>query len=361
MAKNKPATITDVARVANVSLGTVSRVMNNHADVNAEIRARVLDAARTLNYSRLRQRRTPAEHPNGGLAVGNIAMIFFGMEDTLAHLPVVGAAMQGIEHALAAHGRNILLANIPRGDRVPPFLAERRVDGLILKGPNQGLLPAESDSELLANIAGFPHVWLMGRLANARGDHCNFDTDAAGRLVAEHFHAKGHRRIAFLNPKPGQTQFEKLKIAFFASATRLGGEAVLLETERHDALTWPLPAMTLQENVNALVERWAKLPAKSRPTGVFVPSDRTAVQLYSALERRDVRVGRDISVISCNNEQSLLMDLNPVPTTVDVHAEFIGRRTVDQLLWRMQHPRETQSVQVLVEPTLVERDSVVAI
>lgn len=362
MAKNKPATITDVAKAAEVSLGTVSRVLNNYSDVNAEIRTRVLNAARALNYTRLRQRRTPVERgADGGVLVGNIAIIVFGMEDTLAHLPVVGAALQGIEHALAAHGRNIMLANIPAGDRVPPFLTEKRVEGLILKGPNQGVLPPESECELLANIYRWPHVWLMGRLPNARGDHCNFDTDVAGRLIVEHFHRKGHRRIAFLNPKPGQTQFEKVKTAFFSAAAGYGCEATLLESEPQEKFVWPLPATTLQEKVNGLVDRWAKLPVKSRPTGVFVPSDRTAVQLYSALERRDLRVGRDISVISCNNEQSVLMDLNPVPTSIDVHAEFTGRRTVDQLLWRMRHPDDVPAVQVLVEPTLVERGSVVAL
>ncbi len=357
MAKHKPATITDVAKAADVSLGTVSRVLNNYADVNADIRTRVLNAARMLNYSRLRQRRVSLG-ADGSAPVGNIAIIFFGMDDTLAHLPVVGAALQGIEHALAAHGRNIMLASIPRGDRVPPFLAEKRVEGLILKGPNQGVLPPESECELLANVYRCPHVWLMGRLPTARGDHCNFDTDAAGRLVVEHFREKGHRRLAFLNPKPGQTQFERLKSAFLTAAGQLDCDATSLESERSDHFVWPLPATTQQDKVNALVDRWHRLPVKTRPTAIFVPSDRTAVQLYSALARHDLRAGRDVSVISCNNEQSLIMDLNPVPTTIDVHADFIGRRTVDQLLWRMRHRDDPLSVQVLVEPTLVERDSV---
>jgi DNA-binding LacI/PurR family transcriptional regulator len=361
MPKNKPATITDVAKAAAVSLGTVSRVLNNAADVNADIRARVLTAARELNYARLRQRRSAPPAPDGIAPVGNVAMIFFGMEDTLAHLPVVGAALQGIEHALAGHRRNIMFANVPSGDRVPPFLAENRVEGLILKGPNQGLLPSESECDLLAQIYRLPHVWLMGRLPNARGDHCNFDTLAASALVVAHFKAKGHHRIAFMNPKPGQTQFERLKTGFFASAAQHGCEAVLLESDRQDQLAWPLPATTVQDKVNELLERWMKIPARSRPTGVFVPSDRTAVQLYSALERRGLRAGVDLSVISCNNEQSLLMDLNPGVTTIDVHAEFIGRRAVDQLLWRMKHRDVSLAVQVLIEPTLVERASVAAL
>lgn len=361
MSKKAKITITDVAKAANVALGTVSRVLNNHADVNSEIRARVLDVARRLNYTRIRQRKISRDHVNGNGRVGNIAVIFFGMEDTLAQLPVVGAALQGIESALSGHGRNLMLASIPKGDRVPPFLLEKRIEGLILKGPNQGTLPPEMECELLSHIYRWPHVWLMGRLANAQGDHCNFDTDSAGRQAVLHLCAKGHRRLAFFNPKPGQSQFEKLKNAFFNAATRANCEASLLESEPADKLVWPLPATTLQDKVNALVDRWAGLSAKTRPTALFVPSDRTAVQLYSALERRGLRAGTDISVVSCNNERSLLADLHPALTTIDVHAEAIGRHAVDQLLWRIARPADSLPVQVLVEPTLVERDSVVAL
>jgi LacI family transcriptional regulator len=361
MLPNKPkVTITDVAKAANVALGTVSRVLNNHADVNAAIRARVLETARTLNYTRIRQRKISRDRANGAI-VGNIAMIFFGMEDTLAQLPVVGAALQGIESALSANGRNLMLASIPKGDRIPPFLLEKRIEGLILKGPNQGALPSEVECELLSHIYRWPHVWLMGRLGNARGDHCNFDTDIAGRLAAEHLVAKGHRRIAYINPKPGQSQFEKLKSAFFTTVSRLGGEAALFESELVEKLEWPLPATTQQLKVNALIDRWAALPAKKRSSALFVPSDRTAVQVYSALERRGMRVGADVSLVSCNNEQSLLADLHPALTTIDVHAEAIGRRAVDQLLWRLAHPMDSLSVQVLTEPTLVERDSVLSL
>ncbi len=354
-------TITDVAKAADVALGTVSRVLNNHPDVNSEIRVRVLEAARALNYTRIRQKKSNGARVNGDGVVGNIAVIFFGMEDTLAQLPIVGAALQGIEGALSGHGRNLMLASIPKGDRVPPFLMEKRIEGLILKGPNQGLLPSPAECELLAHIYRWPHVWLMGHLANARGDHCNFDTDAAGRLVAEHLNERGHRRVGFFNPKPGQNQFEKLKSSFSNFAARLGCEVTLLEAEPSDRLIWPLPATTVQHKVNALVDQWMASPAKVRPTALFVPSDRTAVQVYSALERRGLRAGVDVSVVSCNNELSLLADLHPALTTIDVHAEYTGRRAVDQLLWRMRHPDEPLSMQLLVEPTLVERDSVVVL
>lgn len=354
------ATIEDVARAAAVALGTVSRVLNHHADVSPGIRDRVLTAARTLNYTRLRQRKEARDRASAPSA-GNVGVLFFGMEDTLAQLPVVSLALQGVESALAPSGRSLMLASVPKGDRLPPFLADGRVEGVILKGPNQGMLPPESECELLAAVYRLPHVWLMGRLPNAKGDHCNFDTELAGRLAVDHVVERGHRRLAFFDPKPGQNQFERLNGACRLAAARHGLAIQALESEASPSLAWPLPAITIQEKVSSLVERWAALPARTRPTALIVPSDRTTVQLYGALERRGLRVGRDVSVVSCNNERSLLEHLDPLPTTIDVHAEAIGRRAVEQLLWRIDHPDDPVAVQLLAEPALVEGGSVAAV
>lgn len=350
------ATITEVARAAGVATGTVSRVFNNHPDVNADIRRRVKEAATKLGYVRLRQRKRRRNQQQADL--GHIGVVFFGMQDTLAQLPVVSAAMHGIEVALSEVGRNLMIGNVPDGDRVPPFLAEHRVEGIIVKGPNQGQLPDTADSELLRRIYSLPHVWLMGRLPNARGDHCNFDTDATGRIVARHLRAKGHRHVGFLNPKPGQSQFEKIKNSFLITGAAAGLRVAVFETAPSEKLSWPLPATTSQDTVDQLVEAWEKVPRKERPTALFVPSDRTAVQLYAALERRSLKVGEDVSVVSCNNEKPLLMDLRPAVTTVDVHPEVIGQRAVDQLFWRIRHPQDDIAFRILVEPTLVEGESV---
>jgi DNA-binding LacI/PurR family transcriptional regulator len=64
--------------------------------------------------------------------------------------------------------------------------------------------------------------------------------------------------------------------------------------------------------------------------------------------------GRDIDVISCNNEMSYLVGLDPRPATIDIGAETIGRRSVEQLLRRIKHPEELRQVQIAVTPMLVE-------
>lgn len=358
--KQPQVTITDVARAAEVAIGTVSRVLNNYPDVNPEIRDKVLDTAQKLGYKRIRQRSksSASRLPQASSSLGDIGVIFFGMDDTLVQLPVVSTALQGIEHRLSAIGRNLLLANIPDANRVPPFLSEGRISGLILKGPNQGYLPSDNHLELLRQAFRLPHIWLMGRLPNAVGDHCNYDNDAAGRIAAEHFAAKGHTKLAFFNPKPGQIQFEKLKQGFLPACQRLGLHALLLESPPPTSRHWPLPAITHSDNVDLLLQEWLAINPVDRPTGIFVPSDRTALQLDAALKQRNMRMGRDVSVISCNNETSIISSLSPKLTTVDVHAEAIGQMAVNQLLWRIQNGPVPQSMQILVEPTLVPGHSV---
>ena len=323
------------------------------------MRSRILEAARRLNYSPLRRKRPSVATSRAAAGTGvRLGLICFGMEDTLVQLPVVSAAMHGIESAVAAEGGSLMFANIPLGDRVPVFLTENQVGGVIVKGPNVGLLPSESDNALLRSIYRFPHVWLLGQLPNAHGDHCNFDQEVAGRLAAEHLRDKGHIHVAFLNPKPGHAQFESVKRAFCAATQGFGHRADVLEPPLGPEQRWPLPAVSSQEKVEVLVRKWAAERPARRATAIAVGADTTAVQMYAAFAKLGVRVGKDVGVISCNDERSLIMGLHPALTTIDVRADSVGRYAVARLLWRVAHPGDEAVARILIEPVLTVRASV---
>ncbi len=354
-----PPTVRDIARLAGVAVGSVSRALNGHPDLNADLRERILSATRELDYKPLRRRRSG---PNGRNARsgegGKIGLICFGMEDTLVQLPVVSSAVHAIEEAASLSGGTLMFANIPRGDRLPAFLSEKLVSGVILKGPNMGLLPPESESELLRAIYRLPHVWLLGQLPNAHGDHCNFDHEIAGRLAVDHLREKGHQHVAFLNPKPGHAQFEPLKSAFMYSAGLAGMKVDVFEPAADQAIKWPLPAISTQAKVDALAREWARARPRQRATAIAVGADSAAVQLYSALGKIGVRPGRDVGIVSCNDEQSLIMSLDPGLTTINVGAEMVGRNAVARLAWRLAHGNADRPARILVEPKLTVRDSV---
>lgn len=358
----KKVTISDVAEAANVAVGTVSRVLNNHTDVNTDARQRVLEAASRLKYKRIRQRKSN----NGGRSgevrkTDNFGVIFFGMDDSLVHLPLISETLQGVEMATAAENRNLMLANIPKVDRIPIFLKNNQVEGLILKSPQFGDMPSPSENKLIKNILRFPLVWILGKPENAPGDVCSFDHEAAARLAAKHLYDKGHRRVAFLNPKDGQTSWERLKRNFRSACRGYGMELTIYRKGPSQKSPWPMPAINRPEEVSPLVEEWMETPKSKRPTAIFAPADSVAVQVYSVIESKGLEIGKDVSLISCNNEKPLVRGLKPSLTTLDVQSGKIGRRAVAQLLWRIEHPAEDDSVKMLIEPVLVEGNSVAAI
>jgi DNA-binding LacI/PurR family transcriptional regulator len=364
MAKpSTPPTIVDVARLADVAIGTVSRVINTPDAVRPDIRERVLEAITKTNYRRLRQRRQPANHDaiRRRRRRGNFGIVLIGMDESLAHLPVITEALHGVELATAAEGVNLMLANVPHADRVPAFLAKNQVDGVILKSPLLGDFRACASAALVSAISRFPHVWLIGRPDNAAGDVCAVDSDVGARLAVEYLHAKGHRRLGYLHPRPGQARSESLKLSFSVYAQRHGLSVQPFEGVLTDPVRWPLPAITEPTSLMPLLDRWAALPAGTRPTAMLVPADSIAVQLYAALRQRGIKVGRDLSVLSFNHEKPLVLGLNPPLTTIDIRAETIGRRAVERLIWRIDHPEDVVPTKIVVEPVLVEGGSVAAV
>jgi len=361
---NDKPTVLDVASAASVSVGTVSRVLNTPDSVGAEIRQRVLDAVTSIGYKPLRKRRKGGlvgDGQGGYRRRGNFGVLLMGMDESLAQLPVITGALHGVELAMAAEGMNLMLANVPHADRVPVFLAKNQVDGLILKSPLFGDLRLCASAALVDAIQRVPHVWLLGKPESAEGDVCSTDIDVGARLGVEYLHARGHRNVAYLHPRQGQTRSEGLKRALSAHAQRMKIALQFIEKLQIEPVKWPLSAISQPAEVLPLVERWKEQPEAERPTAIIVGADSIAVQLYGALRELGLRAGRDVSVLSFNHEKSLVMGLNPALTTIDIRAEVIGRRAVNQLFSRIRNKVDSIPTKILVEPCLVEGASVAVI
>jgi DNA-binding LacI/PurR family transcriptional regulator len=103
-----------------------------------------------------------------------------------------------------------------------------------------------------------------------------------------------------------------------------------------------------------LVEQW--MAQSPRATGIFVPVDRVTLFVYRHLERRGIVPGRDVDVVSCDNEKELLSLMHPAPPpSIDLNREMIARLAVERLLWRMKNGVSSPSVVTTVSPTLVAR------
>ena len=284
--------------------------------------------------------------------------MLLGMDDSLSHLPVITEALHGVELGVTSINVNLMLSNIPGADRIPAFLDRNQVDGLVIKSPLLGNLRNCASADLVDRIEKMPHVWLLGRPEGAKGDMVGCDNKFVGRLEAEYPHQKGHRRVAFLHPRAGQTRSEGLKSSFVANADRLGMTVQMLEKILEGEVRWPLSAITQPTDVEPLVAAWLAQPKAKRPTAILTTADSIAVQIYAVLNQKGLKVAQDLSILSFNHEKPLVMGLSPALTTIDVRAEAIGRRAVDQIRWRLDHPTDDIPTRILIEPRLVEGASV---
>lgn len=284
-----------------------------------------------------------------------VLLLTLGMDRSLETLPVVASAIGGVERAVGRANANLLVANLPTADRVPEMLRRRRIDGVILKGALQGDLIANANPELIEVLKKLPTVWVLGRPRGAWGDVVQVNDTTIGQIAAEHLIANGHRHLGFVCPKPSHAMLMRRQAGFTFFAQHAGARvsAFLGDSRRW---SFPLQATNEVEMVQDLVDRL--LGISDRPTAIFAPDDSVGAMTARALSARGLLIGRDMSLMSCNNERPLLVGIYPALTTLDIHAERIGGLAVAHLAFRLSHA-DAPPVEIGVEPTLVPGDSVV--
>jgi len=351
---DKTVTMRQVAEAADVSISTVSRALSGDAAVHSESAQRIRRLAASMNYQPTRQR--PRSRPATSLQGQRIGIVSMGLDRTLVSLPVIAAAINGAEQALSEAGAETRLVHCPQLDAMPPSIAGHNLDGTLMIGAMHGNLIAERGAPIIEKLAARPMIWLMGRPAGCPGHAVGANDYLVGAQAADYLHQRGHRRLAFINPKPSHLLFRRREDAFIAQARRLGA-AVQSFVDEPEA-GWPLPIQPPQstECVQALVDRL--LETSPRPTAIFAAADSVAALIYGALARRNITIGKQISVISGNNDRPLIAGLHPSLTTLDIHAHHIGRTAVEQLTLGMPPGNPPSHHETLLDPTLVEGDSV---
>ena len=368
------ATILDVARRAKVSTGTVSRVLRRHPSVSSENLDRVLKAVESLNYAYEPRKRRDTSTEGNPLEGRNILMLLLGGERSIATLPVMASTIQGVQRAADAVQADLTVADVPSADHVPNVMQRKSFAGVILKGAFGDLANA-THPDLLARLRSMPAVWVLGR-AGEWGDVVQTNDMLVGAMAADYLIARGHRRLAFVDPRPvhaipghpkvGESHAE-LSVRYSSSRRRQSSFGYFAQQAGADVKsylgepgTWPFPSPVVDriEMVKGVVDKL--LSERTPPTAIFTAIDSIGATVARALAARGLQAGRDISLMSCNNEQPLLMGIHPSLTTIDIHAEEIGRRAIDQLAWRLTHDRDPVC-EISIEPHLVEGESVISL
>ncbi len=334
----RSVTLRDVAKRAGVHPATASRALNEETRarglVNSDTVARVMQAARELNYSPdpvARSLKTRRSHTVGVLIPDLTNPLF---------PPII----RGIEDRLAQSGYVALLGNTDndpdREKLVLSGMRTRRVDGLVLATARRRYSVL---SEL--NMGDLPIV-LVNRVVEDRALPSVATDDAAGIAMAvTHLVSLGHTRIAHVaGPQELSTGAGRLSgfiMAMEAAGLEVGSESI-----------------TYAENfsVAAGTKCCRELVAhKLHPTAIVAGNDMLAIGCYQALEESGLKCPTDVSVVGFN-DISFSSRLSPPLTSVRFPHYQVGIEVAQLILERIQAPTAPTKV-LFLPPELVVRGS----
>ncbi len=335
----KNASIKEVAKLAGVSIATVSRCANNPERVSEETRLRVQAAIAETGYvphglaRNLRRGRT------------NIVMVVIPS----IGVPFFGGVMQGIQSAARAEGLSVIIEetqfNTIHTDKIGAMLVSRQVDGLILLAT-----VSPFGTEILSNRSKHRIPIVVGcetvsaDLASLPSVH--IDNITAAKEATLYLASQGHRRIALISGEQGS-----LLTSDRESGYRLAMREAHLPIEDGWLLHGNLTFTGAMRATRMLIEH------PERPTAIFCLNDDMALACVHEIKRSGLRVPGDISVMGFDdNPYSELAD--PPLTTVRQPAAEIGERTLYRLVREIEGRKSHGDGPEYVPHALVVRQSV---
>ena len=300
--------IRDLARHLDISIGTISRALNDKADVNPETRKRVREAAAKLGYSPNQSGRSLRRGKTDLVGV----IIPVGSENTLINT-VFLSVLDGLRRKLSEGGLD--LAIFLQGQEADIFgslrrLTERRlVDGVIITNT----LRIDPRVDYLLERRR-PFVAFGRSLSGGGYSWVDPDFAAAVEGAVDFLAGKGHKRIGLILP-PGDTNYLHLIAESYRGA--LLKRALVVD-----------PAY-LQRRSAAEGDGYNAgefmLAMKHPPTAILVSEAVHVVGLYRKLEEVRLKPGRDISVVGLMSEERVQM-LSPALTSFTTDWTAVGTR-----------------------------------
>ncbi|HEU0172827.1 MAG TPA: LacI family DNA-binding transcriptional regulator [Blastocatellia bacterium] len=330
-----PTTLADIARELGVSKMTVSRAINNHPEINAETRARVLAVARRMKYQ-------PNQHARA--LITNRSHLLGMVAPDLMH-SYFAEILRGVESVARPANLRILVCNTyeDADNEIAEVEALRqRTDGLIVAS---SLSPEQGQAYRKLIKDGMKLVLVDRLLENLGCPTVRADDVRVGMIATEHLISLGYRRIGHLRGASASVAGERLegyrralakhKLRFEKSLVR---ECGFIEDQGYEAMR-------------------AWIAEGDLPEAIFAVNDPVAIGAIRALTEAGYSVGRDVAVVGAGNIH--YGDMLSVPlTTVAWGAEEIGKQAARLLIEMIEGGGASRAPQnVIVTPQLIARRS----
>lgn len=300
-------TLAEVATAAGVSIATVSKVLNDHADVAEPTRRRVQQALRTSAYQ------APRRSPRRSIGGERLIEVCFPEWQNAYET----AVMDGLTAEAESEGYEVVIGPRATANRVefdPGSVRRTGRVGAIFVTVDASVDPIKALSE-----TGFPVVVVdpvhVGRTQCVSIGATNF---TGGVMATEHLLSLGHRRIAHAGGPA--VDCSQARVAGYHSALRQAGVAVDESLVTHSLFTYDAG----REVATQLLDR------PERPTAIFASCDEIALGLVEEARRRSIRVPQDLSIIGFDDSFLASRSAPPLTTVAQPLLEM-GRLAVRSL------------------------------
>lgn len=328
-------TIRQVAKKAGVSIGTVSRVLNNKPGVSRKTRQRVSAIAYELGYT------IPKRIHVSASKVTHLGLLSPPMTGGVKTNPFYHNVFLGVEQVCQAHHINLSFntLDIHNGSlrSFPPLSGDENVSGLVMVGA----IPYEALCAL-SQASGLPVVLVDNCFPDSSWDSVMIDNVQGTRLATEYLIARDHHHITFINGPHHPSIVERC----------LGYEQVL---RQHNLIPTIFASAGLEPTDGA----WGvtqTLRHALETTAFVCANDSQAIGAIKRLQELGYKVPEDFSVIGFD-DIDLTQFISPPITTIHVDRVALGQIATEMLLARITHP-DRPIFKTVVAVALVERASV---
>ncbi|MFT8350919.1 LacI family DNA-binding transcriptional regulator [Clostridium saccharoperbutylacetonicum] len=331
-------TIVDVAKKANVSVATVSRVMNGNYPVKEETKRRVLEVIEELNYIPNMQARELTQQKSAtiGVVVPSINNMFF---------PEV---INGIENSLKVHSLSLVLAcsnnDMDEEKLCINNLLSRNVSGIIVIDPNTGNIKSKFYNSISKLT---PLVFVNGYSTSASISSVVNDEAMGASMAIDYLLENNHKDILLVRGKDSYSYDikEKVYIEKMEKINAFNSKNIINIGNGNSS-----------ETVDNTINKFIEILKTTSATAVLACNDLMAVGVLNACKKLNIDVPGKLSIIGFDNID-LSKFVEPKLTTIDQNMFLLGTNAATLLLEKIEYDNSC-SKRIILMNSLIERDTV---
>ena len=337
----KRVTLRDIAKAANVSISTVSQVLNNKPNVSAQTRQHVLKVADELGY---RQKIETTSPVSSTVSTVGILTKSLPSEEPLIANPFYSRVLAGAERECQRRGINLMYANIEVDERnhatsFPAMLLDQIVDGVIIVGTFLEETIADISRRANTNIV-LVDAYTSDETAF---DSVLIDNFSGAYNAVSYLVQQGHKNISLIGSSPDSYPSILDRRLGYSAALRQNGimNEYIVDSK-----------LTRDDGFAATLRLLRYVPSI---TAIFACNDNVAIGVMNAVRHLGMAVPNDISIIGFDDIE-IAQEVMPPLTTMHVDTFFMGAMALRHLLDRAEDP-DRPAIKTHIAAQLIERRS----